>query len=87
MERKKICLTPAASSPLVGSNVHVAGGSNAGIIVNKQQIGDEGIKTFDTLTLFMISVKIRLFGQTNQYGNITLFFQRVLLTRFPRTFV
>ena len=42
MERKKICLTPAASSPLVGSNVHVAGGSNAGIIVNKQQIGDEG---------------------------------------------
>ncbi len=42
MERKKICLTPAASSPLVGSNVHVAGGSNAGIIVNKQQIGDDG---------------------------------------------
>ena len=44
MERKKVSLTPSTStaSPMVGSNVHVAGGSNAGIIVNKQQIGDDG---------------------------------------------
>lgn len=47
MERKKISLTPSVmsastASPMVGSNVHIAGGSNAGIIVNKQQIGDDG---------------------------------------------
>jgi hypothetical protein len=42
MERKKLALTPASThaSPMAG--VHVAGGSNAGIIVNKQQIGDDG---------------------------------------------
>jgi len=36
MERKQV---PLESST---GNIHVAGGSNAGIIVNKQQIGDKG---------------------------------------------
>lgn len=38
MERKQVPMNQSST----GGNVHVAGGSNAGIIVNKQQIGDEG---------------------------------------------
>ncbi len=39
MERKRILQKSAANGD---GKVHVAGGSNAGIVVNKQQVGDQG---------------------------------------------
>lgn len=41
MERKRVVSTPVPAGSLTTPKVHVAGGSNAGIIVNKQQSGDE----------------------------------------------
>jgi len=48
MERKQV-LVNQTSTP---GNVHVAGGTNAGIIVNKQQIGDEGNRSPNSLYWF-----------------------------------